>query len=114
MGVPLKCAFSLLVIAPLLSTPAVARDPLQSSGCREALHSRYGEAFTFELINRRNTRQGLVLKVGVRDSSAASGNWRVRYATCRVARGGGQVTVAEEDGSAPQSPTSRRNGGNPD
>ena len=98
MGVPLKSALSLLVASQLVAAPAVARDPLESSGCSQALQNHYGEAFTFKLVSRRNSRQGLMIKVAVRDASDTSGNWRVRYATCRVARGDKrQVRVEDED-----------------
>jgi hypothetical protein len=65
------------------------------------LKRHYGEEVSFKLVSRRNSRQGLVLKVAVRNSSASSGNWRVRYATCRVPRGGeGDITVDDADPAA--------------
>jgi hypothetical protein len=56
---------------------------------------------TFMLVSRRNSRQGLMLKVAVHGASTDSGKWAGHYATCLVSRdGSGRITVEAEDGKA--------------
>ena len=98
-------ALTWLAAAQLTAAPKTSRDPLQATGCSRELRDHYGEQVSFMLVSRRNSRQGLVLKVAVRDASADSGKWAGHYATCLVSRGGkGRVTVEAEGGKASRAP----------
>ena len=104
MRVTPKFTLSFLVVSQFLASPAATWDDLESSGCHHALQGHYGEQFTFTLVSRRNSRQGRIFKVAVRDTSVPEGTWQVHYATCRVARGGdGQVTVEADNANADRS-----------
>ena len=75
---------------------AAIADPLEAAGCTPALTAHFGGGATFKLINRRNSRHGLLFKVAIKRASPSSGNWEVRYCTCLVQRGGRGKVIIEE------------------
>lgn len=85
-----------LVLAGLAAHPAAAgRATLESSGCDQAFKDHYGEQATFRLVDRRNTKEGLLIKAAVRNVSTSSGNWESHYSTCLVKRGSGELQIEE-------------------
>ena len=91
----------MILLAAIVSHPRAAiKDPLASTGCETALREHYGEQAEFKLVNRRNSRQGLVLKVSVSNASEASYKWEARFCTCLVSRSGGDAVVEETRSSA--------------
>lgn len=85
-----------LLLAGFAAHPAMAgRATLESSGCDEALKNHYGDQATFRLVDRRNTKEGLLIKAAVRNVSTSSGNWESHYSTCLVKRGSGDLQIEE-------------------
>ena len=113
----MKCPASLaliLLLAGFSQGPrAATADPLETSGCTTALEEHYGQQARFQLVSRRNSRQGLVLKVSVSNASSTSYKWEARFCTCLVSRNGGEVIIEETRSAHPSNPAAASAGHGP-
>ena len=104
----------MILLAAIVShARAAIKDPLASTGCETALREHYGDQAEFKLVNRRNSRQGLVLKVSVSNASSTSYKWEARFCTCLVSRNGGEVIIEETRSAHPSNPAAASAGHGP-